>query len=85
MQVIIFKEYISSYWVTEIFVNNWLQSSLKESEKRIWSWCFVFCILDRAIFMAVSSAIKILDIVGKLVENVSFELRKIAAAKTSRF
>jgi len=32
--------------------------------------------------MAVSYAVKILDIVGKLVENVSFELRKIAAAET---
>ena len=32
--------------------------------------------------MAVSSAVKILDIVGKLVENVSFELRKTAAAET---
>ena len=32
--------------------------------------------------MAVSSAVKMLDIVGKLVENVSFELRKTAAAET---
>ena len=32
--------------------------------------------------MAVSYAVKILDIVGKLVENDSFELRKTAAAET---
>jgi len=32
--------------------------------------------------MAVSTAVKILDIVGKLIENVSFELRKTAAAET---
>jgi len=32
--------------------------------------------------MAVSSAVKILDTVGNLVENDSFELRKTAAAKT---
>jgi len=43
---------------------------------------FVLCILDRAIFTAVSSAIKVLDIFGKLEENVSFELRKTAAAET---
>ena len=53
-----------------------------ESENRIWSLWFVLCILNRASFMAVSSAVKILDIVGKLVENVSFELRKTAAAET---
>jgi len=40
---------------------------------------FVLCILD---ITAVSSAVKILDIVGKLVENASFELRKTAAAET---
>jgi len=40
-----------------------------ESENMIWSLWFVLCILDRAIFTAVSSAVKILDIVGKLVEN----------------
>ena len=45
---------------------------------------FVLCILDRAIFTAVSSAIKVLDIFGKLEENVSFELRKTAAAETFR-
>jgi len=38
--------------------------------------------LDRTILMAVSSAVKILDIVSKLVENDSFELRKTAAAET---
>ena len=32
--------------------------------------------------MAVSSAVKILDTVGNLVENDSFELRKTAAGKT---
>ena len=32
--------------------------------------------------MAASSAVKILDIVGKLVENVSFELRKTDADET---
>ena len=32
--------------------------------------------------MAVSSAVQILDIVGKLVKNESFELRKTAAAET---
>jgi len=53
-----------------------------ESENRMWSLWFVLCILDSAIFTAVSSAIKILDIVDKLVENASFELRKTAAAKT---
>ena len=40
---------------------------------------FVLCILNRASFTAVSSAVKILDIVGKLVENDSFEVRKTAA------
>ena len=35
--------------------------------------------------MAVSYAVKILDIVGKLVENDSFELRKTAAAETLSF
>jgi len=44
--------------------------------------CSVYCILNRASFTAVSSAVKILDIVGKLVENVSFELRKTATAET---
>jgi len=44
--------------------------------------CFVLCILDRAILMAVSSAVQILDIVGRLVQNDSFELRKTAAAET---
>ena len=53
-----------------------------ESENSIWSLWFVLCILDRASFTAVSSAVKILDIVGKLVENVSFELRKTATAET---
>jgi len=42
----------------------------------------VLCILNRAIFTAVSSAVKTLDIVGKIVENASFELRKTAAAGT---
>jgi len=32
--------------------------------------------------MAVSSAVKILDIAGKLVENDSFELVKTAAVET---
>jgi len=32
--------------------------------------------------MAVSSTVKILDIVCKLVQNDSFELRKTAAAET---
>jgi len=32
--------------------------------------------------MAVISAVRILDIVGKLVENDSFELRKTAVADT---
>ena len=32
--------------------------------------------------MAVSSAVNILNIIGKLVENDSLELRKIAAAET---
>ena len=32
--------------------------------------------------MAVSSAVKMLDIGGKSVQNVSFELRKTAAAET---
>ena len=41
--------------------------------------CSVYCILNRASFTAVSSAVKILDIVGKLVENDSFEVRKTAA------
>ena len=53
-----------------------------ESENRIWSLWFVLCILNRAIFTAVSSAVKTLDIVGKIVENASFELRKTAAAGT---
>jgi len=53
-----------------------------ESEKRILSLWFVLCTLDTAIMMAVSSAVKILDIVGKLVDNDSFELRKTAAAET---
>ena len=42
----------------------------------------MLCVLKRGSFIAVSSAVKMLDIVGKLVQNVSFELRKTAAAET---
>ena len=42
----------------------------------------VVVIIQVVIFKALSSAVKILDIVGKLVENDSFKLRKTAAAKT---
>jgi len=42
----------------------------------------VVVIIQVVIFKALSSAVKTLDIVGKLVENDSFKLRKTAAAKT---
>jgi len=41
----------------------------------------VVVIIQVVIFKALSSAVKTLDIVGKLVENDSFKLRKTAAAK----
>ena len=43
---------------------------------------FVLCILDSYFDGCNCSTVKILVIVGKLVENDSLELRKIAAAET---
>jgi len=53
-----------------------------EWEKRIWDLWLVLCTSNNAILMAVSSAVKTLDIADRLVENDSSKLRKTAAAET---